>query len=370
MKKYLVGGAVRDKLMGRQPKDRDWVIVGANAEDVAKMMSDGFQQVGADFPVFLHPETGEEYALARLERKVGVGYHGFEVTADETVTIEDDLARRDLTINSLALDDNGEVIDPFGGLRDLHNHILRHTTAAFAEDPLRVLRLARFAARFPDWRIANETIELCRALSASGELEHLTTERVWVEMEKGFTEECPRRFMEVLNETGALAGNPILRELFGETLNFQQIQNSKVVACVPKSQRLYVSIGLLARIRSTLPGAPTRAKECHANFSALVSSDCSAVSLMQILKKSRALQEGPQFSDLVMATLTAERAGFKICFSGKQLMTAQHIVDSIRASLFPGVTCKELGQKIEEMRIDNLGMGLGIPTLTSGETQE
>ena len=184
VKVYLVGGAVRDTLLGLTPKDRDYVVVGATAKDVEDMLSQGFQRVGADFPVFLHPETGDEYALARIERKVGSGYNGFEAFTSPDLTIEDDLRRRDLTINAMAMDpETGEIIDPFGGQEDLKNGVLRHVSEAFAEDPLRVLRVARFKARY-GFEIHHTTLDLMAQLVSSGELDHLTRERIWVETEK------------------------------------------------------------------------------------------------------------------------------------------------------------------------------------------
>lgn len=188
MKTYLVGGAVRDELAGRTPKDHDYVIVGATEKDVEALIAQGYQRVGADFPVFLHPETGDEYALARIERKVGAGYNGFEAYTSPDLTIEDDLRRRDLTINAIAKDlETGEIVDPFGGRKDLENGVLRHVSEAFAEDPLRVLRVARFQARY-GFEINHNTLALMSKLVRTGELDHLTRERVWVEMEKIFSE--------------------------------------------------------------------------------------------------------------------------------------------------------------------------------------
>lgn len=189
MKIYLVGGAVRDKLMGREPKDLDYVVVGSTPEE---MIEKGFRKVGADFPVFLHPDTNDEYALARTERKSGAGYKGFECEW-EGVTLEEDLSRRDLTINSIAQDiETGEIIDPFNGQSDIKCKVLRHTTNAFTEDPLRVLRVARFRSRFgPEWKIDKTTKRLLYWIEGQGELENLTPERVWKELEKTFTEKFP-----------------------------------------------------------------------------------------------------------------------------------------------------------------------------------
>lgn len=365
MKTYLVGGAVRDKLLGMQPKDLDWVVVGATASNIACMLEQGFAQVGADFPVFLHPVTGEEYALARVERKTGVGYHGFSVQADQHVTIEEDLGRRDLTINSMAMDDSGVVVDPYGGLQDLHNHVLRHTTEAFAEDPLRVLRLARFAARFPAWSIADETMDLCKRMCQAGDLKHLTTERVWVELTKGFGEIDPHRFLQVLSETGALVGNPILNQLFGDEINPQQKHLAIAIGeLVPSDKRLVISIGLLSRINSALPGATTRAKDCHANFKSLVEVKPTAESLLALLVKSKAFQEGDQFGDLVLAALTTRIAGFHLIFSSSQLITAKRIAMDVKASQFPHLEGKELGLAIRAERINRLNLGLSIPDLS------
>ncbi|KAA0646420.1 fused tRNA nucleotidyltransferase/2',3'-cyclic phosphodiesterase/2' nucleotidase/phosphatase Cca, partial [Escherichia coli] len=203
MKIYLVGGAVRDALLGLPVKDRDWVVVGSTPQE---MLDAGYQQVGRDFPVFLHPQTHEEYALARTERKSGSGYTGFTCYAAPDVTLEDDLKRRDLTINALAQDDNGEIIDPYNGLGDLQNRLLRHVSPAFGEDPLRVLRVARFAARYAHlgFRIADETLALMREMTHAGELEHLTPERVWKETESALTTRNPQVFFQVLRDCGAL----------------------------------------------------------------------------------------------------------------------------------------------------------------------
>ena len=200
---YLVGGAVRDELLRFPFKERDWVVVGAEPK---ALIDKGFRPVGKDFPVFLHPETGEEYALARTERKTGKGYKEFRFFADATVTLEQDLARRDLTINAMAKDARGTIIDPFGGREDLSRKVLRHVSPAFAEDPLRVLRVARFAARYHHlgFTVAGETLDLMRSLAVSDELEHLTPERVWMETEKALGEPSPQVFIEVLRECGAL----------------------------------------------------------------------------------------------------------------------------------------------------------------------
>ena len=201
MKRYLVGGAVRDELLGLPEGDRDWVVVGASPKE---LLDAGYLQVGRDFPVFLHPQTHEEHALARTERKTAAGYRGFEVQADPSVTLEDDLLRRDLTINAIAQDEAGVLIDPHGGQRDIAGKVLRHVSAAFVEDPVRILRLARFAARLDGFTVADETMALMRRMVESREVDALVSERVWQELARGLMSATPSRMFAVLRECGAL----------------------------------------------------------------------------------------------------------------------------------------------------------------------
>jgi len=242
MKTYLVGGAVRDKLLNYPAIDKDWVVVGASAE---KMLKLGYTPVGSDFPVFLHPQTKEEYALARTERKSGKGYKGFSFYAAQDVTLEQDLSRRDLTINAMAQDNEGKITDPFNGQQDLADKVLRHVSGAFSEDPLRVLRVARFNARYAHlgFKIAEETLSLMQDISASAELEHLTKERVWQELEKSLCEQSPLVFFKVLNNAHALD------KLFPELLLFidqlehrssnqNQVFNKKITSLPTAAQRL------------------------------------------------------------------------------------------------------------------------------------
>ena len=213
MKACVVGGAVRDGLLGEPVNDRDWVVTGASPQD---MLDAGYLPVGKDFPVFLHPQTHEEYALARTERKTGPGYRGFEVHAAPDVTLEDDLRRRDLTINAIAQQEDGTLIDPYHGQRDLQAKVLRHVSEAFAEDPVRILRLARFAARWPDVTVAPETTALMQQMVAAGEVDALVAERVWQELSRGLMERAPARMFEVLRSVGALARLvPEVDALFG-----------------------------------------------------------------------------------------------------------------------------------------------------------
>ena len=200
MKIYVVGGAVRDRLLGLTPGDRDYVVVGGSPDE---MIAAGYQPVGKDFPVFLHPQTHEEYALARTERKTGQGYHGFSCYAAPDVTLEEDLARRDLTINAMAEDATGAVIDPYGGQQDLQAQVFRHVSEAFAEDPVRILRVARFAARCPQFTVAPETQSLMCSMVRSGETKHLVAERVWQELSRGLMADQPERMFMVLANCGA-----------------------------------------------------------------------------------------------------------------------------------------------------------------------
>lgn len=218
MQIYLVGGAVRDRLLGLEVKDRDWVVVGATPDE---MLAEGFKPVGSDFPVFLHPQTGEEYALARTERKSGKGYGGFRFHTSPEVSLEQDLLRRDLTINAIAQAADGSLHDPWQGQADLQQRILRHVSPAFSEDPLRVLRVARFHARFAHlgFRVADETLELMAGLSKSDELTHLTPERVWQETERALATRSPARYFALLQQVGALPTLfPLLADLDTERL--------------------------------------------------------------------------------------------------------------------------------------------------------
>jgi tRNA nucleotidyltransferase (CCA-adding enzyme) len=242
---YVVGGAVRDELMGRPVTDRDYVVVGATPDALRSL---GFKPVGRDFPVFLHPETHEEYALARTERKNGRGYHGFDFYAAPDVTLEEDLARRDLTINAMARGEDGVLRDPFDGRADLEASVLRHVGAAFVEDPVRLLRLARFAARFSDFSIAPETLALMRHMTANGEIDHLTPERVWQEISRGLMEDAPQRMVQVLRDCGALARlMPEVDALFQtpERVDFHPEGNT--------GAHTLLALAVAARMRLSLP---------------------------------------------------------------------------------------------------------------------
>ena len=245
MQTYLVGGAVRDQLLGLPVTERDWVVVGATEGELESL---GYQRVGRSFPVFLHPDTKEEYAMARTETKTGPGYRGFDVRADEHVTLEEDLGRRDLTINAIAEDENGTLIDPYGGHRDLRSGLLRHVTDAFREDPVRILRVARFAARLADrgFSVAPETLELMRSMVAAGEADALVAERVWKETERALGEPRPDIFVRVLRDAGALKViYPEVDALFGvpqpERWHPEIDTGEHVLLCLHSAARLNAS---------------------------------------------------------------------------------------------------------------------------------
>ncbi len=251
MKVYSVGGAVRDELLGLPVKDRDHVVVGSTPEEMASL---GFRPVGKDFPVFLHPETHEEYALARTERKTARGYRGFEIYASPEVTLNEDLARRDLTINAMAKDESGRIIDPFGGIGDLEAGILRHIGPAFSEDPVRVLRVARFSARF-GFKIADETLALMNEMVHNGEVEALVPERIWQELARGLMEKKPSRMFYALKECGALSRIlPEIEVLFG----------------VPQSPAHHPEIDTGLHVMLVLDHAASRDYPLEVRFSALM----------------------------------------------------------------------------------------------------
>ncbi len=252
MKIYIVGGAVRDELLGLRVEDKDYVVVGTTPEAMLEL---GFTPVGKDFPVFLHPKTGEEYALARTERSTAPGYKGFSFHTSQDVTLEEDLIRRDLTINAMAKDEDGTLIDPFGGEQDLRNGIFRHVSAAFEEDPVRILRLARFAARFTDFSIAPETLALMRKMIDRGDVDALVPERVWQEFARGLMEERPSRMFEVLRACGALSHIlPELDALWG----------------VPQPEQHHPEIDTGAHVMTVLNYAAKRAFSLEVRFAALM----------------------------------------------------------------------------------------------------
>jgi len=334
---YVVGGAVRDELLGLPVQDRDYVVVGATPEEMVRL---GFKPVGKDFPVFLHPKTREEYALARTERKSGRGYKGFTVHAAPDVTLEDDLRRRDLTINALAQAEDGTLIDPFGGREDLKKGVLRHVSEAFAEDPVRILRVARFAARL-DFRVADETLALMRKMVESGEADYLVAERVWQEFSKGLMEPHPERMFEVLERCGlrakllpelgpppALSGPLELRfAALAWQLDEEQVQALCDRLRVPSEPR---ELALAAcRNRERLREAPS----------------APPAALLELLKRTDAFRRPERFSQLLglarqlgVDTARVERA-----------LRAAVAVDA--GALAAGAAPAEIARRIDEARI-------------------
>lgn len=307
LKTYLVGGAVRDGLLGLPVKDRDYVVVGSTAE---ALISQGFEQVGQGFPVFLHPSTREEYALARREKKVGVGYTGFEFETDIEVSLEQDLGRRDLTINSMAIADDGSLVDPFGGFADLKARVLRHTSAAFSEDPLRVVRLSRFYARYHHlgFVVATETLDLCSEMVYRGDLDELSDERFWAELQKALSDPAPELFFVMLFEIGALNRVHFFKKLFGGNIDGLMLMNlmkvSKAVLKVREELRADMFAALVApRDASELFITARAANLFNAlwNLQEVLSIPPTAHEVYSVLARARAWGMGTVADDLVQA---------------------------------------------------------------------
>ena len=340
MKIFVVGGAVRDELLGLPVKDRDYVVVGATPE---QMSARGFTPVGKDFPVFLHPKTHEEYALARTERKSGRGYKGFSVHAAPDVTLEDDLRRRDLTINAMARDpETGALIDPFGGRKDLDDRVLRHVSDAFAEDPVRILRVARFAARFA-FSIHPSTLALMRQMVASGEADYLVPERVWQEFSKGLMEEHPERMLEVLAESGLqqklLPGIDLARKRYEGSLPVRYALmvwplGPDEVRRIGNALKLPNSVdevaGITARYR------PFFAKKDHA-----------PAEMLEFLKGADAFRRPERFREVLQAAKLALPA-----FDPSRVEAALRAAASIDAQAIARANAgKDIGRAIDEARL-------------------
>ena len=302
---YRVGGSVRDELLGLPVKDRDWVVVGAT---VQQMLDHGFRQVGRDFPVFMHPDSHEEYALARTERKTGPGYHGFVVHADPSVSIEDDLARRDLTINAIAVADDGTIVDPHDGRSDIAARVLRHVGEAFIEDPVRVLRVARFAARFPDFDVAPETLALMRRIAAEGELDALVPERVWQELSRGLMAARPSRMLEVLVAADAWAVlMPELDAVQGTTADLAALDRAAAQAASLPARFAVLVAGLAPASldaiceRLRLPADCRELAQTHARVAAALPGvlDADPAALQQLLAGIDALRRPRRLDELI-----------------------------------------------------------------------
>jgi tRNA nucleotidyltransferase (CCA-adding enzyme) len=335
MKIYTVGGAVRDELLGLPVKDRDYVVVGATPEAMIKL---GFKPVGREFPVFLHPTTREEYALARTERKVARGYHGFEFHAAPDVTLEQDLARRDLTINALARDESGDLIDPFNGRADLEAGVLRHVSTAFAEDPVRILRVARFAARY-GFDVAPETAALMQQMVESGEADALVPERVWQEFSLGLMEKKPSRMFHVLRQCGALAR--IAPEIDATLEQSGEVALAALDAVAAQSGSLEARFAALTRRLDPLAvealagrlKAPAACRELtmlaarHGN--AIVDAAAlDADALLELLDRADAWRRPQRFTELVAAVVAAEPDGKSVLSWLERILKAGAAVDA------------------------------------------
>ncbi len=378
MEIYLVGGAVRDKRLGLPVGERDWVVVGATPQE---LLSQGFKPVGRDFPVFLHPVTKEEYALARTERKTGPGYTGFETRFDPTITLEQDLRRRDLTINAMAETPAGELIDPYGGAEDIDNGVLRHVSPAFSEDPVRILRVARFAARFAHrgFHVAHETNALMRRMVDSGEVDHLVPERVWAEFTRALGEKTPRRFFDVLYGCGALARlfpevEPLYRDTpparhVHENVAFSALQTAIALTADPvvRCAALACDIGrgtgaafdsrrlaaMCARLR-----APTAYRELallalRHRERVHAAATLTAASLLDLLSDLDALRRGERFEDFLLvcradARLPDDAHGYPpagVLRAARQAAAAVEVGDLVAAEADGAVIARQLRER-------------------------
>lgn len=357
MKIYIVGGAVRDELLGKTPKDIDYVVTGATSEG---MLALGYEQVGADFPVFLHPETKDEYALARIERKTGTGYHGFAVDYDPTVSLEEDLSRRDLTINAMAKDpDTGEIIDPHGGRHDLKAKVLRHVSPAFAEDPLRVIRLARFAARYFGFTIATSTMIMATEMVERGDLNHLPNERFWAEMEKALTEEDAGQFFWVLDDVHAFKHVPFFADLFGDGSPFLSTAALMAFTSIREhlggrspEERLMFFTALMAQAeRKTIWSAPVRTQKLYTNIWKVRATEAAtADSVFSVLQSAKLWSQGSDFTDLVRGMVILEKMEEKLFISARDLADIGIATRAVKAEQFPGMEGKALGEAIARTR--------------------
>ncbi|WP_328190062.1 multifunctional CCA tRNA nucleotidyl transferase/2'3'-cyclic phosphodiesterase/2'nucleotidase/phosphatase [Marinobacter sp. OP 3.4] len=360
---YLVGGAVRDKLLNLPVKDRDWVVVGATPDE---MLAQGYKQVGADFPVFLNPTSHEEYALARTERKQGRGYHGFSVYSAPDVTLEDDLKRRDLTINAMAMAEDGTLVDPFHGHEDLQNRRLHHVSEAFAEDPLRVLRTARFAARFHHlgFEVADDTMALMRQMVADGEVQHLVPERVWQEIQRALHEVTPTTFFDILKATGAL--RDLIPELADNDAAFRSameaLANTAAQDLATECRCAALLHGLSAEQvadRTAALKAPNNCRDLSRLVVALAPLACgpalTAEIVLDLFNQADAWRRPERF-DLLLATLA--------CLpDGLDSDTQQRFLDALeearsvdaRSLMAKGFKGKELGEAIGRERLQVIG---------------
>ncbi|MCX2975585.1 multifunctional CCA addition/repair protein [Halieaceae bacterium IMCC8485] len=395
MKIYLVGGAVRDALLNYPVHERDWVVVGATPNEMLELE---YQQVGKDFPVFLHPQTKDEYALARTERKSGHGYTGFAVHCAPDVTLEEDLLRRDLTINAMAQDEDGSIIDPYGGQEDLQSRVLRHVSDAFVEDPLRVLRTARFAARYAHlgFSVAPETMALMAEITRQDELAHLPAERIWVELDRALSERNPEVFVEVLRECGALAKLlPELNALFGvpqpeahhpeidsglhtlmslqqavklggsEDVRFAVLLHDLGKGITPEEElprhiaHEFRGIKLVKaackRLKAPNQYRDLALKACEYHLHSHRAMELRGKTLLKLLSATDALRRPDRFEAFLLACEADARGRLgledKPYPQGGYLREAREIALGVTAGLFPGVEGKALGEAIADERV-------------------
>ena len=365
MKTYLVGGAVRDQLLGLPVQERDWVVVGATGQ---QMLDAGFRAADADFPVFLHPETGEEYALARTETKTGAGYKGFEVDASPTVTLEQDLARRDLTINALAEDEKGQLIDLFGGQRDLEARQLRHITSAFVEDPVRLLRVARFAAHLGElgFEVAPDTQILLQQMAQSSDLQHLRPERIWQEMRKALLEPQPWRFFEVLLRCGALDrlipelaaainGDPTpfaaLRKVAGQS---DKLAVRFAAALYPAAKIAVSTEALCNRLRAEKGCSDLLDLVVRLGADFVAAESAEAGSLLQLLERVKAQQQAGRFQYFLLVCAALWPGEAKVATQRLRLALLGMNDVAARDLLAEGYQGVALGAELAQRRIRSI----------------
>ncbi|MDF1655654.1 MAG: multifunctional CCA tRNA nucleotidyl transferase/2'3'-cyclic phosphodiesterase/2'nucleotidase/phosphatase [Coxiellaceae bacterium] len=351
---YLVGGAVRDSLLGRPVNERDWVVVGTSVDD---MLARGFKPVGKDFPVFLHPDSKEEYALARTEKKVALGYKGFEFYANPDVTLEQDLMRRDLTINAIAQDKDGNLIDPYHGQQDIAQRVLRHVSTAFSEDPVRILRLARFHARFPDFSIADETIILMKSMVNNGEVDALVPERVWAECFKALQEIEPLRFFQLLDKINAL--EKVMPSLQLTTQNSQALIKACILSDNPAVR--FASFchtldidhikQLIKQIKPPKPFSELM-QLCVQQLTTYQQDTLNAEQTLQLLKSCDAIRRPERFFEFI----DVARACSDSMDHRNTLTAALHKVQqvNIQPLLDKGLQGKDLANAIDQLRLETL----------------
>lgn len=362
MKIYQVGGSVRDELLGHEAHDLDYVVTGATEKD---MLDLGYKSVGAFFPVFLHPETGDEYALARKDKKVAPGYHGFVSTFDTSITLEDDLERRDLTVNAIAKDiGTGEIIDPFNGVQDLRNKVIRHVSEAFKEDPLRVVRVARFFARWDDFTVHPDTLEMMKHIVDSGEMFHISYERYWAEMDKMFRQSnTPFKFFKLLNDVGVLEKVSFFKNIFCNSFN--SVQNVKFIekilntisAKVDKDKQCEFFIALCAAQDANLetPVIPTHAKKLF-GFIQMARAVCGEMyyneHIFHLLQKCRAFSSDSVIAkDFINALRIAETVGEIFPIDAYTFERCSVLCSNIDIREFVNLKPAEIGYAIKSKRI-------------------